>query len=261
MAKNPFLPHSGPVGNLKRNKVDLSRQNLFTSDWGKIYPFFLQEVIPGDSFKINASVGFRAMQTKFPLQSRIRTSASFFYVRNRTLWKNFEDFIFKTKGESDGVVSPWLKLNEYRFSEMFKVGGIADAFGAPTTVGSSDSFKVQIGDFYQSFIYSRSPLLNWSNLLTLDYLNQSKRFVYYDYPSDFSATHSVSPFLWTNLPNNIGTLQSFGIKTSLAATRFPVVAFVFDLNDSNRVVYAYGHTFETTDFSGGLDQLTRGERE
>ena len=136
MSKNPFNPTSIPEPNFPRNKFDLSNNELFSLKFGQLMPVNCTEVIPGQTLKINScSVGVRGMPTSFPIQTPIKGRLSWFYVRNRTLWKDFEDFIFKTK---ENLQSPWLKYWE-RESIRFRTGSLADALGLPTTKGDIGS--------------------------------------------------------------------------------------------------------------------------
>lgn len=140
MPKNPFAPHDARSNPPKRNAFDLSKQSFNTTEFGKILPILCQEVIAGDSFEIDSSVACRAMPTVFPLQTRIRASLSYFYVRNRTLFKQWEDFQFKTKD----VVAPYLQLNNARAKRMISTGSLGDALGVPSTVGTSKNLSVNL---------------------------------------------------------------------------------------------------------------------
>lgn len=132
MAKNPFNPKDVPDFSLPRNSFDLSNNELFTTQFGRIMPVSVTEVIPGDTFKLNrCSIGVRGMPTAFPIQTPIKGRLSWFYVRNRTLWKDWEDFIFKTK---DGLTAPYLRYTRDQAS-LLATGSLADALGVPTTKG------------------------------------------------------------------------------------------------------------------------------
>ena len=260
--RNPFLPFKGKEFNRKRNSFDLSRQNLFTTDWGKIYPFFIEEVIPGDSFEIDASIGFRAMQTKFPLQTRIRTSASFYLVRNRTLWNGFEDWIYKTKGASDGVVAPFLKISNINSSNanVLRTGSLGDALGVPSTVGSSNSSS-KIGGIRSFFaILAAETQSSWSNTILKNYLDSKvgydvPRFIiplngsyppanvygfmnFINIPMDFSSLVSVTFFynVSSTTTTNMYFLIFWGNATSLqyeAATLLYVEQVTVSLNSTS----------------------------
>lgn len=132
MPKSPFNPKDVPDFSLPRNSFDLSNNELFTTQFGRIMPVSVTEVIPGDTFRMNScSVGVRGMPTAFPIQTPIKGRLSWFYVRNRTLWKDWEDFIFKTK---DGLTAPYLRYTRDK-SNLMSTGSLADALGLPTTKG------------------------------------------------------------------------------------------------------------------------------
>ena len=137
---NPFGMFKEYVDKPKRNIFDLSFQNNLTLDYGYIYPIFCKEVVPGDSMRISPRMAFNFMPTAFPIQTRQRAYMQFFYVRNRTLWKDWMDFIGKTK---DGLVKPYMDFS----GQTPKTGSLYDYMGLPTTLvgsfGRSLSFTSQ----------------------------------------------------------------------------------------------------------------------
>lgn len=123
-----------------RNSFDLSFQNNLTTKFGVLKPVYCQEVLPGDSMKIRPDFALRFLPMVFPVQTRMRAHLHFFYVRNRTIWKDWMDFIGKTK---DGLVSPYLSFNASNRS-MLDVSGIADMFGVPVVSNSSIPLSVLV---------------------------------------------------------------------------------------------------------------------
>lgn len=124
MAKNIFTQTKEFVSQPKRNTFDLSFQNNLTMEFGKLYPVFLKEVLPGDSFRIQPTFALRMLPMVFPVQTRIKANLHFFYVRNRNLWKDWSKFI----GHTDNtVVSPFLA------SFTARTRSLADYLGIPTT--------------------------------------------------------------------------------------------------------------------------------
>ena len=75
----------------KRNTYDLSFVNNATFKFGQLTPVFCKEVISGDSFSITPTFGLRYMPMVFPIQTDMRATLHFFYVRNRNLWKDWVD--------------------------------------------------------------------------------------------------------------------------------------------------------------------------
>lgn len=143
MAKNIFSQMKEYVKQPKRNTFDLSFQNNLTMEFGKLYPVFVKDVIPGDSFRITPSFGLRFMPTAFPVQTRMQANLHFFYVRNRNLWKDWPDFIGRTK---QGLTMPYLANP----SQVAKTRAIGDYMGLPTTL---------VGN------YGVDPVFAWSDLI------------------------------------------------------------------------------------------------
>ena len=52
----------------KRNKFDLSRVNKLTCEAGEIVPFFLEECLPDDSFKLATANRIRLAPQVLPLK-------------------------------------------------------------------------------------------------------------------------------------------------------------------------------------------------
>ena len=125
-----FRKDDNHVDKPNRNTFDLSYQNNLTTRFGKLIPCFCQEVIPGDSFRIKPTFGLRFLPQVFPVQTRMRAHLHFFYVRNRTLWKDWMDFIGKTK---TGLTLPYLQFND---PKKVTESSIFDYMGLPVTVQS-----------------------------------------------------------------------------------------------------------------------------
>lgn len=143
--KNIFAQRKDFVEGRKRNTFDLSFQNNLTMKFGRLYPVFCKEVIPGDSFRIKPTFGLRFMPLVFPIQTRMQANLHFFYVRNRTLWKDWMDFIGRTK---NGLVPPY--LSSQMAKEVCKTGKLGDYMGVPTTL---------VGDYGGNLVYDKGKLL------------------------------------------------------------------------------------------------------
>lgn len=136
---NPFKSKP-PVQQPDRNAFDLSFANNITMKFGKLYPVFCKEVIPGDTWRIRPTFGLRFMPMVFPVQTRMRADLHFFYVRVRNLWKNYKKFFGMTDPD---VVPPYLKITPDRYS-MLETGSLADYLGVPTTVVYGNSSRQRI---------------------------------------------------------------------------------------------------------------------
>lgn len=119
----------------KRNNYDLSRQNNLTGKFGTLYPCFVQEVVPGDSIKIDIAAGIRMLPYMFPIQTKLKAYVELFYCRNRTLWHDWQDWICSP--DSDSHSFPFLSYNNTQ--KQFKTGSLGDYLGLPTTVIGTNS--------------------------------------------------------------------------------------------------------------------------
>lgn len=135
MPKNPFAPSEEDAMKLKRTAYDLSNRRLQTSEWGRLDPIQVIEVVPGQTVEIDSTVTVQGMPTVFPLQNPVKVSVSYYYGRNRTMQDHFEDMIFKTKE----IEHPWLRISPENAKKQIGVGSLGDLMGVPCTKGDSDS--------------------------------------------------------------------------------------------------------------------------
>lgn len=214
---NPFSKNNSPANSPDRNTFDLSHQVNSTYNFGYLYPFQVTPVIPGDTAKIDVAFGLRAMPTAFPVQTKIRVDAHYFYVRNRNLWKDWPNFIGKTG--SNNYDLPYIAPEN--MSGMFKSGSLSDHLGIPTTVVGDIEDNLSFMEPGLAYDGTQSGVINmdWAEFgsaLTSDVL-MSRRYV------DTNQKNPLQP---------IGSLIAF----SLARHRFYVhdrdVKFELSIQDS-----------------------------
>lgn len=87
------------VGSLKpqRSNFDLSYPVIANCDMGEVIPILLQEAVPGDYFSIGNQAVVRTEQLVAPAYQLIKGLVNYFFVPNRLLWEQWEEFI--TGGE------------------------------------------------------------------------------------------------------------------------------------------------------------------
>lgn len=86
-----------PSIGLPRSTFDRSYEVKDTYDFDYIYPFYLDEVLPGDTFNVDANIFARLATQKVPIMDRLYASYEFFFVPARLVWTNFK----KMMGEQD----------------------------------------------------------------------------------------------------------------------------------------------------------------
>lgn len=127
---NIFNLSNDRTPDVDRNTFDLSFQNNLTLQYGYLYPVFVKEVLPGDSFKIRPTFALEAMPMVFPVQTRQRVNLHFYYCRNRPAYEDFMSWIGNTKDDAD---PPFIDMAA-NFDNMCKTGSLGDYMGLPTTV-------------------------------------------------------------------------------------------------------------------------------
>lgn len=125
------------VPKTNRNNFDLSFTNHATFKMGYLYPVFCKEVIPNESIRVKPTFGLRLDPTLFPLQTKLRADLHFFYVRNRNLWNQWENYM--SNALPTGHTFPYIAQG----SRFFKTGSLSDYLGVPTTM---------IGDLGSSYL-------------------------------------------------------------------------------------------------------------
>lgn len=124
-------------------KVDISRStfdrsaSLKTSfNVGQIVPFFIDEVLPGDTFDIKTSKVVRMPSLITPIMDNIYLDTYYFFVPNRLVWSHWKEF------NGENTESAWIPKTEYEVPQLtapsggWNVGTIADYFGIPTGVSN-----------------------------------------------------------------------------------------------------------------------------
>ena len=116
----------------KRNKFDLSHERKMSMKMNKLYPIMCQEIVPGDKFRVNSEILIRLAPMLAPVMHRMNVTTHYFFVPNRLLWNEWEDFI--TGGE-DGTANPqhpYIEISDVN-KGYFAKGQLADFMGIPST--------------------------------------------------------------------------------------------------------------------------------
>lgn len=117
-----------------------------TGEMGVLYPILCQDVVPGDTFKLNTEVFCRLLPMIAPLMSRVRIYTHFFFVPKRLVWDGWQEFITgasESKSRKDidefvppsyprwGVQSSAVDVSTGKLPIPFESGDLADYLGFP----------------------------------------------------------------------------------------------------------------------------------
>ncbi|QBQ83333.1 MAG: major capsid protein [Microviridae sp.] len=119
---------------ISRSKFERSHSIKTSFNVGDIIPFYVDEVLPGDTFQIDTSKVVRLQTPVTPFMDNIYLDTYYFFVPNRIVWEHWKQF------QGENTESAWLPTTEYTVPQItapeggFAEGTIADYFGIPTKV-------------------------------------------------------------------------------------------------------------------------------
>ncbi len=124
-----------PRAEIQRSSFNRSHGHKTTFDAGYLVPFFVDEVLPGDTFNCRATLFARLATPIVPFMDNLFMDTFFFFVPCRLLWENWERFngAQDNPGDSTDYLIPTLADNT-----TFDVGTLGDYFGIPTGVSLSN---------------------------------------------------------------------------------------------------------------------------
>ena len=79
---------------------------------GKLYPIICKEMLPGDRFRVRTDSLVRTMPLSSPAFGRLRMYIHYFFVPNRLVWDNWEDFITGGESGEDTHVPPYIQWSD-----------------------------------------------------------------------------------------------------------------------------------------------------
>lgn len=130
-SKTQHLFSQIPSTDIQRSVFDRSHTHKTTFDAGYLVPFYLDEVLPGDSFKISATTFARLNTPIVPFMDNLYLDTFFFYVPTRLLWSHWKNFNGERKNPGDSVD---FVIPTFKKGTSFEVDSLGDHFGLPTGV-------------------------------------------------------------------------------------------------------------------------------
>lgn len=140
-----------PKMNVSRSKFTRKQDIKFTMNAGKLIPFYVDEVLPGDTFSVNTAGICRMSTPIYPVMDNCYLDLYYFYVPMRIVWDHTKEFF----GENNKTA--WTQNTEYEIPGLQitpgadldapKEGSILDYMGVPTKIfkqGTLDQLSIVI---------------------------------------------------------------------------------------------------------------------
>ncbi|QGH72144.1 MAG: major capsid protein [Microviridae sp. ctudC31] len=139
-----------PRADIPRSVFNRSHGYKTTFDAGYLVPFYLDEALPGDTFKLSATCFARMATPLNPIMDNLYMDIHYFDVPLRLLFRSFQSFMGEQ--EPDTFTEYAVPTLPAPTTTGFAVGSLFDYFGVPT----------EIDDFSISALYSRAYNLIWN---------------------------------------------------------------------------------------------------
>ena len=124
-----------PHVDISRSRFDRSASLKTSFNAGDVVPFFLEEVLPGDTFSVDTSKVVRMQTLLTPMMDNVYLDTYYFFVPNRLVWDHWKEFC------GENTESAWIPATDYTMPQItspagqgWSVGTLADYFGIPTGV-------------------------------------------------------------------------------------------------------------------------------
>ncbi|AXH76663.1 MAG: major capsid protein [Microviridae sp.] len=119
-----------PRADIPRSAFKIQKTHKTTFNSGILIPIWVDEVLPGDTFSLNATIFTRLGTPLFPIMDNMYLDTFFFFVPNRLVWNNWQKFMGEQDdpGDSTDYTIPQVTCEE----GGYKIGSLGDYMGLPT---------------------------------------------------------------------------------------------------------------------------------
>lgn len=222
----------------RRSAFDLSHEKKLSFNMGELIPSLLQEVVPGDHFKGKTETMVRMAPLIAPIMHRVNVFVHYFFVPNRIVWNEWEDFI---TGGKDGTTAPVMPTIDFTASQV--AGKLPDYLGLPQSSNNPINvnalpfwaYRKIFEDYYMDLNLQDPPTYNTDGAANSAILNRAWEKDYFTsalpWPQrgpdvDMPVDGSFSPQYWDTskvvrtdgtkgVGGNLGADDNIGIDADL----------------------------------------------
>lgn len=119
-----------PKADIPRSSFDCQSTHKTTFDAGNLVPVYVDEVLPGDTFKLNMTAFARLSTPLFPIMDNMVLDSFFFFVPNRLIWSNWQKFMGQQANPADSI--SYVVPQQVSPAGGYAIGSLQDYMGLPT---------------------------------------------------------------------------------------------------------------------------------
>ena len=135
MNRNTFNFNDNPISlDISRSRFNRDSSVKMSFNVGELVPFYVDEVLPGDTMEVSTSKVVRMQTLLTPVMDNMYLDTYYFFVPNRLVWEHWKEF------QGENTESAWIPQTQYTVPQItapkggWSVGTIADYMGIPTGV-------------------------------------------------------------------------------------------------------------------------------
>lgn len=139
-----------PETHVSRTRFNRDQNILTTFDAGKLIPFYVDEVLPGDTFSVDTAAIVRMTTPKYPVFDDAFIDFYYFFCPNRILWDNFKEFMGEANDRpwtpSQTHQVPKIRIENEPNDEQLgpKEESILDYMGIPTHINEKRNMEKDV---------------------------------------------------------------------------------------------------------------------
>ena len=119
-----------PKAEIPRSSFDMQTTHKTTFGAGYLVPVYVDEVLPGDTFKLRMTAFARLATPIFPIMDNLVLESFFFFVPNRLVWSNWQKMMGQQDNPGDSI--SFVIPQQVSPASGYAVGSLQDYFGLPT---------------------------------------------------------------------------------------------------------------------------------
>ena len=119
-----------PKADIPRSSFDCQSTHKTTFDAGFLVPVYVDEMLPGDTFRLNMTAFARLSTPLFPIMDNMHLDSFFFFVPNRLLWSNWQKFMGEQTNPNDSI--SFVVPQQVCPAGGYAIGSLQDYMGLPT---------------------------------------------------------------------------------------------------------------------------------